>query len=62
MDNDKNKYIPLSEAFPYEYKGAGYFRLKEVPKGKSAKILHADQAIRYLYDVLTGKIDPDSAK
>lgn len=59
MDNDTRKHVSLGEAFPYEYRGSGYFRLKGVPKGKIAKTLHADQAIQYLYDVLTGKIDPD---
>lgn len=39
----------LDEIFPFEYSGGGYFRLKGVPVGKNAEILHGMEAIEYLY-------------
>jgi len=33
--------------FPFEYKGAGYFRLTGVPKGEPAPILHGMQIVRF---------------
>lgn len=47
--------MKLNELFPYQYVGGGYFRRKKVPKGKSAKVLHGEQAIQYLYDKLSDK-------
>ena len=41
---------PLSELFPFEYMGGGYFRQKGIAKGVSAEILHSAQAIEYIYD------------
>ena len=39
----------LDELFPFEYRGGGYFRLKGVPVGKNAEILHGMEAVEYLY-------------
>jgi hypothetical protein len=41
---------PLNVLFPFDYQGGGYFRRKGVPKGISADILHAEQAVQFLYD------------
>ena len=37
------------ELFPFDYVGGGYFKKKNVPKGKRAEILHGMQAIEYIY-------------
>lgn len=50
----------LSELFPFEYKGGGYFRMRGVPEGKSAEILHGMEAIKYLYEAMSkSKEDSD---
>jgi len=38
----------IRKLFPFEYSGGGYFRLKGVPKGEPAKILHGEEAIKFL--------------
>lgn len=42
----------LEELFPYEYQGGGYFRERGIAVGKSAKILHGQEAIKYLYEAI----------
>ena len=49
LRNEEFTIPKLSDLFPFEYKGAGYFRLKGIPVGVDAEILHGMQAIEYLY-------------
>lgn len=42
----------LKDVFPFEYIGGGHFRHKGVQKGKHAKTLHGDEAIKFLYNEL----------
>jgi len=42
----------LEELFPYEYQGGGYFREKGIAQGKSAKILHGQEAVKFLYEAV----------
>lgn len=48
---------PLTDLFPFEYQGGGYFRRKGVPKGKSADILHGELAIEFLYEQISKCLD-----
>lgn len=48
---------PLSEVFPFEYQGGGYFRRKGVPKGEVADTLHGQQAIEYIYNEMIKPTD-----
>ena len=49
---DPKDLPPRQDIFPFEYVGGGYFRRKGVPKGTPAEILHGEQAIAYLLDVI----------
>lgn len=40
----------LKQLFPFEYVGGGYFREKGVPTGINAKIIHGEEAIKFLYE------------
>jgi len=42
--------MELRDIFPFDYVGGGYFRKKKVPKGKTATILHGEQAVKYIYE------------
>lgn len=47
-----NDFPKLKDVFPFEYKSAGYFRLKSVAKKKKALILHGEEAIEFVYQKL----------
>lgn len=49
---------PLKEIFPYDYQGGGYFRMRGVPKGETAPILHGQQAVEFLYDKIKEALNP----
>lgn len=36
--------------FPYEYVGGGYFRLKSVPRGKPAPLLHGNEVVTAVFE------------
>jgi hypothetical protein len=42
----------LDKLFPFEYQGGGYFRRKGTTKEQNAEILHGQEAIKYLYDIM----------
>jgi len=53
-EDPKRSKVP-NNLFPFEYRGGGYFRLKGVPKGVDAEILHGMQAVEYLYEQMNKK-------
>ena len=48
---DKEK--SFNKIFPYEYMGAGYFRKKGYDKNTKAPILHAPEAVKFIFEQLT---------
>ena len=49
----KRDMPPLNAIFPYEYIGGGFWRQKAVKRGEKAKILHGDEAIKFLYEKMS---------
>lgn len=52
----------LKEIFPFEYKGGGYYRRKNIPKNVKADILHGNEAIEYLYKQIEKKLKNEETK
>lgn len=38
--------------FPFEYKGGGYFRDKNIAKGEPAEVLHGSEVVKYIREKL----------
>lgn len=51
-----NNFPKLEDIFPFEYKCGGYFRLKGVPKKKKAPILHGEEVVEYIYNIIKEQI------
>lgn len=54
--------MELNKIFPYKYVGGGYFREKKVSKGGALKILHGEEAIKFLYDHIKLEIEKENEK
>lgn len=48
MDGQPTIEQTPDDPFPYEYRGAGYFRRKGVAVGEAAHIVHAPTAMEFL--------------
>lgn len=48
--------MELKDIFPYEYASGGYFRLKGVPKKEKAPILHGEEAIKFVFEIMKKKL------
>lgn len=38
----------MTDPFPYDYVGGGYYRLKGVPRGEAAETLHGEQVAEWV--------------
>jgi len=57
MEITKEQQKMLAKLFPFEYKGGGYFRKKDVKQGVSAEMLHGHEAVEYLFLKMLDKPD-----
>lgn len=59
----KDHELPLlSDIFPFDYKGGGYFRERGVKIGESAQTLHGEKAIEYLYEKMMNILHSNGEK